>query len=425
MRVLWFTNIVLPDLARALGRTPEVTGGWMSSLLEALRGVDDVEVAVATLAPGRQFVGRHDTGGVSYFCLPGPVSSGKALLPAFTSACDEVVRLFKPDVIHVHGTENPYGLYTGLPLADCPAVVSIQGLLHLCARHVGGDLRLSEAADVGLQGVMSWARFRLMERSWSIRGQVEKAIIRHNRNFIGRTAWDRAHVASLNPSANYFHCDESLRAAFFSARWSAESRVRRTVFCSGAHLPLKGLHLVIDAVGILHARYPDIEVRVAAAPFDSHRGQGYYGRYLWALMRKKSLQGRFTALPALNEVEVAFELSRANAFVMPSLVDNSPNSLAEAMLVGTPCVAAMAGGIPSLINDGVTALGVPVGDASCLADCLQRIFDSDSLAETLSSAAREVARKRHESATVCAAHLDVYRQVIRASPNTNQDGVQC
>ena len=61
------------------------------------------------------------------------------------------------------------------------------------------------------------------------------------------------------------------------------------------------------------------------------------------------------------------ELRRAHVFAISSYIENSPNSLCEAMQAGMPCVATYAGGIPSLVEDGRTGLLFPPGDAPLLA----------------------------------------------------------
>jgi len=47
MRVLWFTNILMPDVSQALGRPPQVVGGWMPSLLSAVMASGDVELLLS------------------------------------------------------------------------------------------------------------------------------------------------------------------------------------------------------------------------------------------------------------------------------------------------------------------------------------------------------------------------------------------
>jgi glycosyltransferase involved in cell wall biosynthesis len=414
MKVLWFTNIALPELSRVLGQPPEVVGGWMSSLLDELKRRDDVELAVATSVAGQRAGTKHSVERVTYYSLPAERSRPMTLTPSFAAACKSVLDDFHPDLIHVHGTEEAYGRFTALLTSGPPVVVSIQGLIHVCARHVPGGITLTDAAECGLPGVLSWLRFKLMQRQWVARGESEREILAGNRHFIGRTAWDAAHLLSNNRNARYYRCEELLRPPFYSRRWDVSTARRHSVFCTAAHSPLKGFHLVLEALSILRHEFPEITVRVAGAPWDSRRGFGYYGRYLRALIDKLALGPHLVALPALAAEQVAEELANAAAFVIPSLIENSPNSLAEAMLVGTPCVASLVGGVPSMIENERSALGFPSGDAPSLAHCLRRVFRDDSLATALSHAARTTATARHDAAAVVASQLETYRRVASA-----------
>lgn len=384
----------------------------MSALVDELGRRSEIELAVATSVRGQEALERYAEGGVTYFCLPSTKTQGGRISPEFATACETVLSDFGPDLIHVHGTEEIYGLFTAQRTSSPPAVISIQGLVSACSRHVMGGISLGEASEAGLHGVLSWLRFMLQRRSWNGRGLSERRILRGNRYFIGRTAWDEAHLLASNPTARYFHCGELLRPPFHDRRWDVHTAARRTVFCTAAYSPLKGFHVLLGAVATLRKEFPDIKVRVAGAPWDDARGHGYYGRYIRALIDKLDLSNNILPLPALSAEQVADEMASASVFAVPSLIENSSNSLAEAMLVGTPCVAALVGGIPSMIEDGRTALGFHSGDAAHLAHCLRRIFVNDSLAVSLSSAARSTARARHEPGALVTTQLRIYQQVI-------------
>ena len=109
---------------------------------------------------------------------------------------------------------------------------------------------------------------------------------------------------------------------------------------------------------------------------------------------------------------MASELCRSHVFAISSYIENSPNSLCEAMQVGLPCVASYAGGIPSLVEQRRTGLLFPVGDAPLLADSIMRIFRDDGLACRLGAAARAEASERHAPERVLSQLLDAYNNVI-------------
>ena len=89
---------------------------------------------------------------------------------------------------------------------------------------------------------------------------------------------------------------------------------------------------------------------------------------------------------------------KASVFVLPSHIENSPNALCEAMVVGTPCIAACVGGVPSLMRDGVDGLLYHDADPYALAGKIDRLLGDPALAERLGASSRERARQRHDPA---------------------------
>lgn len=401
----------MPELTRKIGRNIDVYGGWMPSLLNALRSTTDVEIAVACIDPETNQLVKHEIEGVTYFLLPLKQPKEPQLTPAFVEACTEAITAFHPDIIHVHGTEYVYGLFTAQAGCRVPTVISIQGLLHVYSRYVDGGITLRDSFDGGIPGLLSWLRFQLQQFQWIKRGRVEQQILKGNENIIGRTDWDKAHVFEVNPEARYFYGGELLRLPFHEAQWDLAQSQRHSLFCTAAHSPLKGFHWLLYAVNLLKKEFPDINVRVAGAPWNDSKGFGYYGRYLKRLIDKYGLSSHVTPLSSLSAEEVAKELKRAHAFVIPSLIENSPNSLAEAMMVGTPCVASLIGGIPSMVENEKSALCFPGGDVAYLAHCIRRIFTNDELAQQLSSNARAVALERHAPEKIIPQLMETYRNV--------------
>lgn len=109
------------------------------------------------------------------------------------------------------------------------------------------------------------------------------------------------------------------------------------------------------------------------------------------------------------KVEVARFMREADLFVLPSLWENLPCVLVEAMASGLPIVSTTAGGIPEIVDEE-SAILVPPGDAVALARALDQMLSS------LNSYDRQaIARKaRRFSPEVVGAAIDaVYREVLR------------
>ena len=104
-------------------------------------------------------------------------------------------------------------------------------------------------------------------------------------------------------------------------------------------------------------------------------------------------------------------MSKSHVFVMSSVIENSPNSFAEAMAVGMPCVISYQGGVPDMATDDVEALFFRNDDPALLAWKVKQIFDNDDLALSLSKAAQERARTDHDPKMLTERLINIYQQI--------------
>ena len=404
MRVLWFTNTMAFSLCPEDVRT---SGGWMHAMLGALRGRQDLEIGVITAMPVT--TGEHRcVDGIDAFVVPQPSRYGSWGLRRSLEACARIVQEWNPDLIHIYGTERFYGLLTARRLVARPAVISLQGLLGPYSewRHFFGPAgwlevaRMHRLVEPLMHLGVGWG---LLECRKSARQEGD--IIRGNRHFLSYTTWDRSHVAALNPAAIFHDVADAVRAPFWRYRWSLDDCRRfRVVFTNSGH-PRKGTEVLLEAGMILKDEFPDLQLCIGGTISEASG----YGRYLRRRMR--ALGKHVVELGALNAEQVAQELTRAHVFVSPSFIENSPNAVCEAQLVGVPAVSSYTGGVPSLIEHGKTGLFFPNGDAPVLAARLRQLFLNDKLATSLSAQGRALAECRNATDKVVGQLVSAYESV--------------
>jgi glycosyltransferase involved in cell wall biosynthesis len=114
-------------------------------------------------------------------------------------------------------------------------------------------------------------------------------------------------------------------------------------------------------------------------------------------------------LPGLQPGDVALMelLARTAVFVLPSQIDKSPYSVLEAMFAGVPVVSTRVGGIPELVEDGVTGLLVEPGDDEALLAAITALLDDPARAEAMGAAGRSRALERFDARLTTDALLDV------------------
>jgi len=101
----------------------------------------------------------------------------------------------------------------------------------------------------------------------------------------------------------------------------------------------------------------------------------------------------------------------ANVFVLPSTLENSPNSLGEAMLLGLPSIGADVGGVRNLMHDGTEGIVYPSGDVQALTDGILDLLALEDRAAALGEAARAHAMKTHDPQKNLQDLIQIYNEI--------------
>jgi glycosyltransferase involved in cell wall biosynthesis len=174
---------------------------------------------------------------------------------------------------------------------------------------------------------------------------------------------------------------------------------------------MKGIEVAVQALEIVRRSHPFVRLKIAGASSASSA----HGRLLMRRLRAANLMGSVDFLGFLSSKQLAQEMLNAHIFVSASHIENSPNSLAEAMLLGMPCIATFTGGVPSMMRDGVEGLLFPRGDAVTLAALIKTLIDDDVTAERFGCQARERALRDHDPETVVNQLVQSYREAMELS----------
>jgi glycosyltransferase involved in cell wall biosynthesis len=375
-----------------------------------------IEVEVATIYPSIQDQ-QFEEEGVKY------VAMGQAKWPHVyfqcpkrdLERCVDLIRERAPDLVHIHGTERFFGLMTARGLISTPCVISLQGLLGPYVPAFFGALSPAEIWRSHRFSELVTPRGLLWLRRAFIQGaRQENEILAGAKAFMGRTDWDRAHVKAANPSADYYQVGEMLRPQFAEHRWELSECDRHSVIFTNAGDPRRGTEILLRAMLIVRREFPDAKLRLGGR-IGTSRG---YEHFLRRMIVDSGLENTVEFLGYLDGSAMSRALCRTHVFAISSYLENSPNSLCEAMQVGLPCVASYAGGIPSLVEDGRTGLLFPPGDAPLLAESILRIFRDDDLARRLGRAARTEASERHAPDRVLSQLLNAYHSVLSDGQET-------
>jgi glycosyltransferase involved in cell wall biosynthesis len=114
----------------------------------------------------------------------------------------------------------------------------------------------------------------------------------------------------------------------------------------------------------------------------------------------------------LSPLSLIQKMCEAHIYVNASYIENGPNSLAEAMHLGMPCISTLAGGSGTYIKDRENGLTVQAGDSLGLAGAIVSLNNDMEWAQGLGVKARETALSRHDRARIRQKILDAYGDII-------------
>lgn len=343
--------------------------------------------------------------GVDYYAL------GSRNDSQFQSNVENCLQAANPDVIHIHGTENIAQVLPESVFRHKRVVLSLQGIMEACAKNYLGGLEWSDLKrfENPVRRLFHRSNVQQIAAEWmKNRVPQERVICERVRFFMGRTQFDADWIHCVNPKAQYFHVDEILRPEFYQGRtWSADPN-RHVIYAGAAFsYPLKGGHWLLRALELVKRRYPNVELRVAASRncisgrLRDRVRLGEYSRYLLSMAAQLGVRENVTFLTTLTATQVRDELSHANVYCLSSTMENSPNSLCEAQMVGTPVVATNVGGVSDFVQNGKTGYLVPSCNPSALARAiLMQFAASGETALEMVNKAYDTACRRHDLASV-------------------------
>ncbi len=422
MKILWTVNLIPTELANELNIKSDVLGGWVESMAIHLRKKQDLELHIACKTERESFP-KTTVNGVTYFSL---CYSPKIKLIQLEDRCREILLSAQPDLIQIEGTEFLHAkamLNVGKEMG-IPTVVSMQGILNGQYQYQCGQLPIDDMMFSGsLTNIFAaWILHLRKTRWYRPRMKPEREILEQAEFILGRTTWDHAHTYRFNPRARYYSCNRNLREPFYQTSWSIDRIERHSIYVGNGYYALKGLHYVVQALPELIREYPDVKVYVAGnEPYRKDDKRAFfkkgYGAYLKKLIHDLGVEDHIAFTGPIKAEQVAERLARVHAYVLCSVAENSPNTLGEAMLIGTPCVASYVGGVPDMATDGQEALFYRNDDPALLAWNLKRLFDDDALAQKLSENGRKRAAVTHDPQKNAEQLYLVYQEIVSEFEN--------
>ena len=401
MRVLWLSA------NSALFRDDHVNGGWIASLQTEIMKQKDITLGIAFPVDTPTKGIRKD--GVSYYPVLFQSTKIKILRIIDMRMADSeilkgyinAIKDFAPDIIHVWGSEFEFGLVS--KYTDIPIILHIQGLMNpIYNLRYPNNVTLFRIMLSSVPLLLKYYIFRDKMKHYAKR---ELQILRNIRYVYGRTEWDRNATLAINPQRKYFYCSELLRSSFWNSRkWTFRENAQKIVITSVINGALyKGGDVILRTAEILS----DLKIT-----------------FVWNVIGIKDLivhekltgvkckDVNINIMGRCQADKVVDTLLDSDVFVHTSYIENSPNCVCEAQLLGIPVIASCVGGTPTLIKDGVTGFLVGTNDAYNIAGLILRLKENKDICNTISKNEINVAEERHKITNIVSDLLDGYKYVL-------------
>lgn len=398
MKVLWFAmTSSCYDVKN--------TGSWIEALEKIFKKyLPDVELAITF--EHRDEVFKVNSDRVTYYPIhiqrtSSPKKNYELLHPHYL----KVIEDFKPDIIHCFGTERwHYGLLA--KEVSVPFVIHIMGFMNIY--DVMDEIALHQLDYIKYFNYNP-LKYLINKRQWKIRREnqeLEKQVMQANRYFMGRTEWDKNIVKFYSNQGVYYHCEEAIREGIYNSqiRWKYHDRDKIRLITIGNAGSLKGNEMMLRAAWLLKNEFHfDFEWLYTS---DAYRMK-FFERV--AGIRHEDVNVRL--IGRLNAEEIAKHLADADFYVHPAIIDNSPNTICEAQLIGTPVISTNAGGIPSLIEDGKTGFLYPYSEPHALAFQIMLLSGQKEMIEKVSLQEQKVSRLRHSPLGIAKCLMSIYMEI--------------
>lgn len=371
MKVLWFSNILISE-------NISNSGTWIFTMANVISEQENVELFNITEGiVDKITVNKH--GKIVQWVLPTMHLKNGLPNESLLFEIQKIVEYVNPDIIHIWGTENYWGLLYTRGYLKGRVLLDIQGLKHVCYEYFYTGMTFYDLINsIAFKDIFR-PKYSLFGKAKSFKewGKYELEIIKNFQNIGVQSSWVNSYIRLINPDANIYKSKIQLRKQFTNGKnWNYVNCEPYRLFASASNMiSYKGIHLLIDALTLLKVKYPKLQLHIAGSV--SHKGirQNGYDRFLFKKIKKYNLENNVKWLGPLNADFLVEELLNSNICIIPSFIESYCVAFDEALSLGVPTIASYSGAMPELAIDEYSALYYSPLDKIGLASKIEKYFD--------------------------------------------------
>jgi glycosyltransferase involved in cell wall biosynthesis len=315
--------------------------------------------------------------------LPG-FQRGYGLSSAYTLFALPIAKMIRrlksvrPDVVHGHGTEGPFSLTA--VLSGFPNIVSLQGI-------VTEIVKISPSLE------------------YSITGYLERYTLRRAMAINAKTKVSENFAKLISPRSTRYFIEASIDNIYWDRPIPGPAR---NIFFVGSIIKRKGIEEWINAFSLLSERWPDIKGYLVGS------GHDRYVAYLKHIIASKPVKLQIEFTGQLKREEIVQLFSKGGIFCLPSYVENSPNTIMEAMAAGLPVVATDVGNVSQMVEHQNNGLLVETCSVDGIKEALSVLLTNLELYTRAARLGREIASQRWKPSIIAQKHLAMYDELLRS-----------
>jgi glycosyltransferase involved in cell wall biosynthesis len=392
IRVTWVCSFENEEVANLLGaKFTKSISPWITDLIELFRDKTDIELSIIT---PNYYTNKNSEVKINNitiylfqyrpFYLP-PRAYNLVYNYSFTRKnIAKIIETIVPDLIHLHGSENPLYSAGVLPLLNkYPVLVTIQGFISL-----------SMTPRNWLSRYIRWNRIRYERK------------INSNATFFTNSAKDDLQtLRAFNKSAIAFEQPYPTKRPDLNLIGVSDKEYDLVFYARITKA--KGIEDFINAVKILKIDQPDIKAIIIGG------GAKRYVENVKSLVRALNLSKNIIFAGFQPTQQDVFRLAtRAKVYVLPTYFDVLPGSIRESMFLKIPVVAYAVGGIPSLNDDKKCITLAEKGNIKELVEKIGFILRNDIVARELVDNAYELITNKYDNNKIYSNLLSIYNKIL-------------
>lgn len=417
MKILWFSNNPCGSVRRFSQNT--TMGGWLISLEDEIKKYPQIELSVAFFSNIKEEPFYYK--GVHYYPMYMPKSRTKIgrISERFksTETIDKkkypimmnIVKSIHPDLIHIHGTEESFGVIQNT-VKDIPIVFSIQGLIapyteKFFSGYPKNIINHYESFFDKMRGL----GINRVYRNFCERSYREINYLSKSRYIIGRTMFDHRVPLLVNPNIKYFKGEEIMRKPFYESKWLGGGNKKQFTIVTTISIGVyKGYETLLHTASLLK-KFANFDFEWQIIGYDSSLQMI---RISEKYKNIKSADSNIRFMGRCSAEQMIEILINADVYCHVSHIENSPNSVCEAMLLGMPVIATATGGTQSLLTDGLEGYLIQDGDPYICAGTIVKIQQNKENAKKIGENARKRALERHNPKKIGNLLMETYTEIV-------------